>query len=140
MTTKILFALAIIFLVIVVLLSLSTALASAGASLANGVANAAASTTLLTSQCLSGFMVIVALVAGAAVGVTAYRLVSGRRAPLLPPPTAAPSPYPFIQVQTPQPRGYLPDGSQRLPAIYVPEQAQADEAESQDVLFRNWGW
>ena len=130
----------ILFVGIVALLALATALLSSAASLANGVANAAASTALLTSQCLSGFMVIVALVAGAAVGVTAYRLVSGRKAPLLPPPAAAPSPYPFIQVQTPQPSGYLPDSSQRLPAIYVPEQAQADEAESQDVLFRNWGW
>jgi len=125
---------------IVTLLALATALLSSAASLANGVANAAASTALLTSQCLSGFMVIVALVAGAAVGVTAYRLVSGRKAPLLLPPAAAPSPYPFIQVQTPQPSGYLPDSSQRLPAVYVPEQTRADEAESQDVLFRNWGW
>lgn len=137
---KVLGALAGIFLVIVVILSLLTALTSASASLANGVANAASSTALLTSQCLSGFMVVVALIAGAGVGVTAYRFVSGRQARHLPTPPAAPAPYPFIRMQDPQPNRYLPAGNQRLPVIYTPEQAPADEADSQDILFRNWGW
>jgi hypothetical protein len=137
---KVLGALAGIFLVIVVILSLLTALTSASASLANGVANAASSTALLTSQCLSGFMVVVALVAGAGVGVTAYRFVSGRQARQLPTPPAATAPYPFIRVLDPQPNRYLPAGNQRLPVIYTPEQAPAEEADSQDILFRNWGW
>ena len=137
---KVLGALAGIFLVIVVILSLLTALTSASASLANGVANAAASTALLTSQCLSGFMVVVALIAGAGVGVTAYRFVSGRQTHQLPTPPAAPAPYPFIQVQNPQATRYLPAGNQRLPVIYTQEKAPAEEADSQDILFRNWGW
>ncbi|HNT56183.1 MAG TPA: hypothetical protein PKG95_15805 [Anaerolineaceae bacterium] len=138
---KVFGALAGIFLVIVVILSLLTALTSASASLANGVANAAASTALLTSQCLSGFMVVVALIAGAGVGVTTYRFVSGRQARQLPTPPAAPAPYPVIRMQDPQPnRYYLPAGNQRLPVIYTQEKAPADEADSQDILFRNWGW
>jgi len=137
---KVIGAFAVVFLAVVVILSLLTALTSASASLANGAANAAASTALLTSQCLSGFMVVVALVAGAGVGVTAYRFVSGRQARQLPASPAAPAPYPFIQVQNPQATRYLPAGAQRLPVIYTPEQAQADETDSQDVLFHNWGW
>lgn len=137
---KILGALTVVFLAVVVILSLMTALTSASASLANGAANAAASTALLTSQCLSGFMVVVALVAGAGVGVTAYRFVSGRQARQLSTPPAAPAPYPFIQVQNPQPNRYLLADAQRLPVIYTPEQASADEADSQDILFSNWGW
>lgn len=138
---KVLGALAGIFLVIVVILSLLTALTSASASLANGVANAAASTALLTSQCLSGFMVIVALVAGAAVGVTGYRFVSGRKTHPEPPPHVMPNPYPFVRVQHPKPAGYLPAGERHLPVVYLNEPGQREEkAEVEDTLFRNWGW
>jgi len=137
---KVFGALAGVFLVIVVILSLLTALTSASASLANGVANAASSTALLTSQCLSGVMIVVALVAGAGVGVTAYRFVSGRPAHQLPAQHEAPVPYPFIQAQRAQQDRYLPPGAQRLPVIYATEQAKADETDSQDILFHNWGW
>ena len=137
---KVIGAIAAVFLVIVVILSLLTALTSASASLANGVANAAASTALLTSQCLSGFMVIVALVAGAAVGVTGYRFVSGRQARPTPPPQAIPNPYPFVRVQNPKPAGYLPTGDRNLPVVYLNEPGQREEAEVEDSLFRNWGW
>ncbi len=137
---KVFSALAGVFLVIVVILSLLTALTSASASLANGVANAAASTALLTSQCLSGFMVVVALVAGAGVGVTAYRFISGRQVRHLPTPPAASFPYPFVRMQDAQPNRYLPAGNQRLPVIYTQDKAPAEDADGQDILFRNWGW
>jgi len=137
---KVLGALAGVFLVVVVILSLLTALTSASASLANGVANAAASTALLTSQCLSGFMVIVALVAGAAVGVTGYRFVSGRKTHPELPPHVMPNPYPFVQVQRSKPAGYLPTGERRLPVVYLNEPGQREEAEVEDTLFRNWVW
>lgn len=137
---RVLGALAGVFLVVVVILSLLTALTSASASLANGVANAAASTALLTSQCLSGFMVIVALVAGAAVGITSYRFVSGRKTQPEPHPHAMPNPYPFVQVQRSKPAGYLPMRERRLPVVYLNEPGQREEAEVEDTLFRNWGW
>jgi len=45
------------------------ALASASASMANGIAHAASSTALMTSQCVSAFMVLVALLAGGLIGI-----------------------------------------------------------------------
>jgi hypothetical protein len=57
-----------IFIAIVALIVLATALTSTAANLANGVTYATASTALLTSQCITGFMVLVAILAGIGVG------------------------------------------------------------------------
>ena len=140
MSAKIIFALLTIFFAIVIILSLAIALTSASASLANGVANAAASTALLTSQCLSGFMIIVSLIAGAALGVTGYRFLSERKPRLISPPSAFPVPYRFIWAQNQKPASYLPTGEQCLPAVYIPDQAQAEATNDEDTLFQNWGW
>ncbi len=50
------------------ILALLTALTSASASLTNAEANLASSTALLTSQCMTGFLVIVSLGAGGVFG------------------------------------------------------------------------
>lgn len=126
--------LAVVFLAMTVILSLLTALA-------NGVANAATSIALLTSQYLGGFMMVIVLVAGAGVGVTAYRLVSRRQTRQLPYLlNIIPVPFSVLQSHRSQTQGDLSVGTQSQPEMYIPELAQADDADNLDVLFHNWGW
>lgn len=141
MAIKILSALFILFLVIVVLLSLLTAFTSASAGLANGVAHAAASTALLTSQCLSGFMVLVALIAGTALGVAAYRFLNTRKQPLARPNYIPFSiPRPAIRPQNEPLPHYLPGSEDRFPILTLQESPPRGGDDLEDTLFRNWGW
>ena len=131
----------IVFIAIVALLALATALTSAAASLANGVANAAASTALMTSQCVAGFMVLVAIVAGIGIGfgtasVLALRHKGQEQAkPGQLPQAGYPIYFPIGQHEAKS----LPDPRLHIPMAYLP--ADREEAEeSEDVLFKDWGW
>ncbi len=137
---RLVISLMMVFLTGMLILTLIGSLIQAAASLANGVANAAASSALLASQCTSSFMIIVALAAGVSGGVLACRFISERKNRPAQPPSVVPASYPFVRVQSPKPFGYLPAGEQRLPAVYLPEGAQADETEVEDTLFSSWGW
>ncbi|MEW5870659.1 MAG: hypothetical protein AB1894_15405 [Chloroflexota bacterium] len=130
------------FLAVVVLLSLATALTSATANLANGVAFATASTALLTSQCITGFMVLVAIIAGVGVGFGVANFLAIRRAAKQ---SQWISPLPQSGIQhsfhQEQPMaGYLPDPGARLPSLYLPVEQSMQPEEAEDTLFRNWGW
>lgn len=130
------------FLAVVVLLSLATALTSATANLANGVAFATASTALLTSQCITGFMVLVAIVAGIGVGFGVANFLALRRAAKQRS-WISPLPQPGIQrsLRQEQPTaGYLPDPGVRLPSLYLPVEQNVQPEEAEDTLFKNWGW
>lgn len=128
----------VLFVVLVAILALLTALASAGASLANGVANAASATALLTSQCISAFMVFTAVFAGIAIGVGANAFLTSRRPnralPLAPSQTARPW---ILPGQTPELR--LPESNQTQPRYYLPAAAE-NEPGAEEELFKGWGW
>lgn len=137
--TRILFT---IFIAVVALIALATALTSAAANLANGVAFAAASTALLTSQCITGFMVLVAIVAGIGVGFGVANFLAMRNAEKLRQqirqiPQTGDQRY-FGQEQPVT--GYLPDPGTRLPSVYLPIERAAKAEEIEDTLFKNWGW
>lgn len=131
----------IVFIAIVALLALATALTSTTASLTNGVANAAASTALMTSQCVAGFMVLVAIVAGIGIGFGAAGFLSMRRkaqkqaASDKLPRMIYPISFPFGQQETHS----LPDPRLHIPTTYLlADQEEATEPE--DTLFKDWGW
>ena len=132
----------IFFTIVVALLALATALTSAAANLANGVAFAAASTALLTSQCITGFMVSVAIVAGIGVGFGVANFLVLRRAGkarqwIRPLPQTG-NQHSFGQRQLLV--DYLPDPGTRLPSVYLPVERTAQAEEIEDTLFANWGW
>ena len=130
-----------IFIAIVALMALATALTSAAANLANGVAFATASTALLTSQCITGFMVLVAIVAGIGVGFGVANFLAFRSAAKRQ--WINPLPQPGIQhsLRQEQPTaGYLPDPGVRLPSLYPPVDQTRQPEEAEDTLFKNWGW
>lgn len=123
----------------VVVLSLLTALASASVSLANGAANLASSTALLTGQCLTAFLVVVSLAAGIVFGLG----INVLRSKSLPAPR-------------PQPR-WLPGPNARWQKINVPIRAQlpppqpqplpkqqilpmAEVEEEDDLPLQGWGF
>jgi len=128
----------VLFVVLVAILALLTALASAGASLANGVANAASATALLTSQCISAFMVFTAVLAGIAIGFGAHAFLTNRRPnralPLPPSQTAHPW---ILPGQAPEQR--LPETGQALPRYYLPAEAEKEPG-AEEELFKGWGW
>jgi hypothetical protein len=105
------------------------ALASAGASLANGVANAASSTALMTSQCTASFMVVIALIAGAALGVSGLALRQRFSAP----------PQPLQPVER-RPAWLL--GAPKRPALPAPDLADLEDddelAEALEEALRRW--
>jgi len=130
------------FLAVVVLLSLATVLTSAVANLANGIAFATASTALLTSQCITGFMVLVAIVAGVGVGFGMANYLAFRRSAKQRQ-WISPLPQPGIQHSFRQEQpvaGYLPDAGVRLPSLYPPVEQNAQPGEAEDTLLKNWGW
>ncbi len=131
-----------IFIAIVALMALATALTSATANLANGVAFATASTALLTSQCITGFMVLVAIVAGIGVGFGVANFLAFRRAAKQRQ-WIGPLPQAGIQRSFSQEQpvaGYLPDPGTRLPSMYLPVERTVQAEETEDTLFKNWGW
>jgi len=123
---------------IIVILALATALTSATANLANGVAFATASTALLASQYITGFMVLVAIVAGiGAANFLAYRRAAKQRQWM------GQQPLPGIQhsFRQEQPTaGYLPDPNARLPSLDLPVARNVRAKEAEDTLFKDWGW
>ena len=132
----------IFFTIVVALLALATALTSAAANLANGVAFAAASTALLTSQCITGFMVLVAIVAGIGVGFGVANFMALQRAAKQRQ-GITPLPQPGIKrsFSREQPTaGYLPDPGTRLPSLHLPVEQSMQPEEAEDILFKNWGW
>lgn len=129
------------FLAVVVLLSLATALTSATANLANGVAFATASTALLTSQCITGFMVLVAVVAGVGVGFGVANFLAHRSAAKQRQWITLPQPGIQHSFHQEQPTAsYLPDPGVRLPSLYLPVEQNMQPEEAEDTLFKNWGW
>ncbi len=119
---------------VIALLALGTALTSAAASLANGVAFATLATTLLTNQCISGFIALVTLVAGAAGGF-GLAVVWRSRARQQPPGRWAPGPNArWGRVDGVQ-RPALPQ--QPAPLVYLPEEVEEEE---ETLLLDRWGF
>lgn len=128
----------VLFVVIIAILALLTALASAGASLANGVANAASATALMTSQCISAFMIFTAVFAGIAIGIGTSTFLSSRRPNTALPSTSAEITRPQIKpIHTLQPR--LPEPSQSQPVYYLAAESDSDAIE-EEAIFKGWGW
>ncbi len=111
--TKLLVILALLFAGVMGVLALITGLTSASASLANGAANLASSTALLTGQCVTIILVIVSLAAGIVLGLG----IGVLRSKSLPAPSA-------------QPR-WLPGPNARWQKINVPIRAQFPPSQSQ---------
>ena len=123
----------------VVILSLLTALTSASASLANGAANLASSTALLTSQCLTAFLVVVSLAAGIVFGLG----IGALRSKALPSPTAHPrwmsGPNARWQKINVPIRAQLPSPQpQPLPEQQILLTAEVDEED--DLPLQGWGF
>ncbi|HNT24606.1 MAG TPA: hypothetical protein PKM21_09585 [Anaerolineales bacterium] len=123
----------------VVVLSLLTALTSASASLANGAANLASSTALLTGQCLTAFLVVVSLAAGIVLGLG----VGALRGKSLPAPSARhrwmPGPNAHWQKINVPIRAQLPPPQpQSLPKQQI--LLAADVEEEDDLPLQGWGF
>ncbi len=122
------------------LLMLVIILTLAASVLASSMANLAMSSALLTSQCVIGFVVVLAVIS-TALTVWNFAILAQRRNPVpqMPRPVVFPAmkspatPYPPAQLQ-------LPAGQRQLPTIYVAGQQIEDEENVDDVLFANWGW
>ncbi len=112
---KVLYISAGILLLIFAFGALGVALTASMASLANGAANLASSTALLTGQCLTAFLVVVSLAAGIVFGLG----VGVLRGKSLPAPTA-------------QPR-WLPGPNARWQKINVPIRAQLSSPQPQPL-------
>ena len=128
------FAGVVLLLVLVIMLNMSASM------LASSMANLAMSTALLTSQCVMGFVVLLAVIS-TALSVLNFAIMAQRRnaAPQMPPPVAYPvmqapvKPYPAALPQ-------LPAGQPQHPMLYVAGEPVEIETEADDVLFANWGW
>ncbi len=106
----------IVCIVIALLFSLAgmaTALTNAQAGLVQAQANAAQTSANLATQCVSGLMVLVALIAGGAVGMAITRFRAGRQE--------------LIEKQ---------GGIYRLPPPV--ETLEVSDYEPEDVLFKTW--
>ena len=112
---KVLYIFAGILLLIFAFGALGTALTVSMASLANGAANLASSTALLTGQCLTAFLVVVSLAAGIVFGLG----IGVLRSKSLPAPTA-------------QPR-WMPGPNARWQKINVPIRAQLSSPQPQPL-------
>ena len=136
---KVLGALAGVFLVVVVILSLLTALTSASASLANGAANLASSTALLTGQCLTAFLVVVSLTAGIVFGLG----IGVMRSKALPKPVAQPRWLPgpnagWQKINVPIQALLPPPQPQPLPKQQILPMAEVEEED--DLPLQGWGF
>ena len=134
---KVLYISAGILLLIFTFGALGVALTASMASLANGAANLASSTALLTGQCLTAFLVVVSLAAGIVFGLG----IGVLRSKALPAPSA-------------QPR-WMPGLNARWQKINVPIRAQlsspqpqpkqqillaANVEEDDDLPLQGWGF
>ncbi len=129
-----------IFVGVIVLLALGIALVSAMSALANGMANFMVSTALLTSQCVIGLVVLLAVISS---GLTVWNIAfiiqrrNAERQAIQP----AASPNILYPV-----KDYLPalpqstQGQTRLPTLYISERVNDGDDEVEDILFANWGW
>ena len=130
-----------LFVGVVALLALGIALVSAMSALTNGMANFMASTALLTSQCVMGFVVLLAVISA---GLTVWNVVlmSQRRTAerQMAQPAAHPG-IPYWVRNYPPALPQLTQGQTRLPALYTTgEPINDSDEEVEDVLFANWGW
>jgi len=130
-----------LFVGVVVLLALSIALTSAMSALTNGMANFMASTALLTSQCVMGFVVLLAVIS-TGLAVWNVALISQRRSAERQAiqPAARPG-IPYWAMNYPPTLPQLTQGQTNLPALHVAgEPINDNDEEIEDVLFANWGW
>ncbi len=126
---------------VIAILALLTALTSASASLANGAANLASSTALLTSQCLAAFLVIVSLAAGIVFGLGLGVLRSKALSSPATHPRWMPGPNAgwqkinmptSAQLSAPQPQPLTLPKQQMLLAV--------DVEEDDDLPLQDWGF
>lgn len=145
--TNLLIALIVLGALAAALLAVQTALAQAQASLAQANANTMQSGASLVSQCLTGFLVLVALVAGGAVGYGIGKLrqrligLAKKRASHwqpgpnarwqrrhAPPASLPPTASPQLPATYSLPPAYLlPPPSQAQPQTYVLAEPEQDE-------------
>lgn len=122
------------------LLMLVIMLTLAASVLASSMANLAMSSALLTSQCVMGFVVVLAVIS-TALTVWNFAILAQRRNP--DPQMSRPAVYPAMKSPAPfhpTTQLQLPAGQRPLPMIYVAGQQIEDEEDVDDVLFSNWGW
>lgn len=152
---KVLLVLLITIVVVMLLLSQITSQTMAQASLAQSTANAVQASTNLAAQCLTGLMVVVALIAGVIIG-TAVAMLKGQRRerPINLLRSASPDPSPYMQPQPGLPARL--GVSRQAPVIYMisgthdqpnfplsvnPDMHTASiEADDESDSFQGWGF
>lgn len=136
---KVLYISAGILLLIFAFGALGVALTASMASLANGAANLASSTALLTGQCLTAFLVVVSLAAGIVFGLG----VGVLRSKVLPVPSAQPRWMPgpnahWQKINVPIRAQLPPPQPQPLPKQQILLAANVEEDD--DLPLQGWGF
>ena len=136
---KVLYISAAILLLVFAFGALGVALTSSMASLANGAANLASSTALLTGQCLTAFLVVVSLAAGIVFGLG----IGVLRSKALPAPSAQPRWMPgpnarWQKINVPIRAQLSPPQPQPLPKQQILLAANVEEDD--DLPLQGWGF
>ena len=134
---RVLIALGIIATGALVFMQLWISLTTAQAALTSAQANLVQAQTNLVTQCLAGFMVLVALAGGIAMGAggVALRLAWNKRQKSFPVSSVVVKSIP--QSQAPQQDVLrLPAGVSSYPIVSTP----IVDDEEEDRLFAGWGW